>query len=77
MKFYGNGTVWDKSKDKALCKFEKGILETTDKYISDKLIELKYRCESTIDYEITDAEEEIIDEEVEEVVRTTFCSYGC
>ena len=43
MKFYGNGIVWDSEKNKTLCKFEKGILETEDSYIIDRLKELNYK----------------------------------
>lgn len=43
MKFYGNGIIWDSLKNKALCKFDKGILETEDSYICDRLKELKYK----------------------------------
>jgi len=40
--FYGNGLVWDKDKKKVLCKFNDGILKTSDSYIIGKLKELNY-----------------------------------
>lgn len=43
MKFYGNGTVWDSSKNKALCKFVDGELETKDRYIIEHLLTFDYR----------------------------------
>lgn len=58
MKFYGNGVVWDLVKNKVLCKFEKGILETENSYICDRLKELKYKHD-----------EVIVKEEVKEVVK--------
>ena len=52
MKFYAekdNLIVWDKLKNKALCKFNKGVFETNDKYIIDRLIELEYKHDKVID----------------------------
>lgn len=43
MRFYGNGIVWDSVKNKKLCSFRNGILETEDSYICDRLKELKYK----------------------------------
>ena len=43
MKFYGNGIVWDKSKNKALCTFKDGQLDTEDVYIIEKLKESGYK----------------------------------
>jgi hypothetical protein len=42
MKFYGHGIVWDKDKNKALCKFINGEYETDDSIIIDKLKELNF-----------------------------------
>ena len=42
MKFYGNGIVWDKEKNRALCQFEKGELETEDERIISILEALNY-----------------------------------
>jgi hypothetical protein len=49
MKFYGNGIVWDSTKNKELCKFDKGILETKDSYIINRLKELDYECDEVIE----------------------------
>jgi len=38
MKFYGNGLVWDKEKNKPLCRFVDGTIETEDTDIIKKLI---------------------------------------
>lgn len=43
MKFYGNGIVWDVAKNKVLCKFKNGTLETENSYICDRLKELNYK----------------------------------
>lgn len=45
MKFYGKGVVWNPDTNKPLCRFVKGELETTDKYVIDRLIERGYRHE--------------------------------
>jgi hypothetical protein len=52
MKFYGNGIIWDSVKNKALCNFEKGILETEDSYICDRLKELDYKHDEVIVKEV-------------------------
>jgi hypothetical protein len=62
MKFYGNGIVWDSSKNKILCKFIKGEFETIDPEIKEKLIDLGYTHDEEI--EITsygDVEPKFID----------------
>jgi len=43
MKFYGTGIVWNPDKEKALCQFVKGELDTEDKDIIEKLVELGYK----------------------------------
>jgi len=48
MKFYGTGIIWDAVKNKVLCKFEKGILETDDSYICNRLKELDYKHDEVI-----------------------------
>ena len=52
MKFYGNGIIWDSVKNKVLCKFDKGILETEDTYICDRLKELDYKHDEVIIKEV-------------------------
>lgn len=47
MKFYGTGIVWNPDKEKALCQFVKGELDTEDAEIINKLIELGYKHEET------------------------------
>ena len=47
MKFYGVGIVWNPQADKALCKFEKGELDTEDTEIISKLVNLGYAYEGT------------------------------
>lgn len=47
MKFKGEGntTVWDAQRDRALCQFEKGELETDDFRTCNILVKLGYECE--------------------------------
>ena len=56
MKFYGNGIVWDSVKNKILCNFERGILETEDSYICDRLKELKYKHDEEVKEEVKEVE---------------------
>lgn len=42
MKFYGNGLVWDKERNKALCKFTSGEFITDDTNIIEKLKKLNF-----------------------------------
>lgn len=49
MKFFGNGIVWDATKNKILCKFENGEYETEDEYIIEKLIEYNYKSNGLIE----------------------------
>lgn len=51
MKFYGNGLVWDRDANKPLCKFIKKELETEDKHIIDRLIELGYEHDGEIPFD--------------------------
>lgn len=46
-KFYGmnNEVVFDSNRDCVLCKFSKGELTTTNKYIIERLTELGYKRE--------------------------------
>jgi len=44
MKFYGKGMVWDKGKNKPLCRFVGDVFETKDTTIAQKLISLGYNC---------------------------------
>ena len=45
MKFYGTGIVWDKEKDKVLCRFKNGVYETADKRTIERLKRTGYRSE--------------------------------
>ena len=45
MKFYGNGTVWDKDNNRALCSFVNGELETDDERVVAILQDLGYRSD--------------------------------
>jgi hypothetical protein len=47
-------TLWDEKNKKPLCKFNKGILETNDVELVEKLKELGY--------EVTGESDEVIDE---------------
>lgn len=47
MKFYGNGAVWDKNKNKVY-RFVNGVLETEDKDLIE-LLRLKYKHEIEIE----------------------------
>lgn len=42
MKFFGKGMVWDKDKNKVLCRFVNGEYETQDSIVIDKLKELNF-----------------------------------
>jgi len=66
MKFYGNGIVWDKELNKALCKFNKhGEFETDDKRVIDILVSLDYKHDEVIAEEVVEIEaEELIVEEL-------------
>lgn len=66
MKFRGNGSIWDSTKQKTLIRFGKEkIIDVTDKYIIDRLLELGYLPE--IDkVNVIDAEFTVIDDKVEE-----------
>lgn len=46
MKFYGNGTVWDKDNNRALCRFVNGEFETDNERTATLLHTLGYRSES-------------------------------
>jgi len=43
MKFYGNGSVWDKERNKALCRFQDGEYETDDERTVNLLIKGGYK----------------------------------
>lgn len=43
--FYGKGMVWDKQKNKLLCKFENGEYKTEDKHEQSVLKNLEYEHE--------------------------------
>ena len=47
VKFYGNNSeyVFDSNRNCLLCKFSKGELTTTNKYVIERLKELGYKCE--------------------------------
>lgn len=51
MKFYSklnaSTIVWDKEKNRVLCKFEHGVFETDDEYIINMLQELGFYYVST------------------------------
>jgi hypothetical protein len=42
MKFYGNGAVWDKERNRILCRFLSGSLDTDDERIIGILTDLGY-----------------------------------
>ena len=50
VKFYGNNSEWvfDSNRKCLLCKFSKGELTTTDKYVIERLKELGYKCEDEV-----------------------------
>ena len=48
MLFFGQGVVWDKAKNKELCKFEKGEYETNDTRIITILKENNYKFEEEV-----------------------------
>ena len=52
--FYGNGVIWDKAKNKALCRFEDGKLLTNDIRIISILVKrrFKYKTKKPIAKEI-------------------------
>jgi len=59
--YFGTGVVWDKDKNKRLCKFVDSKFHTTDEYTKNKLDELGY---------IADRDDEIViieDDHVEEL----------
>jgi len=67
MIFRGNGSVWDKEKNKMLVRFGKAkMVETNDEYIVNKLFKLGYKAELEefidVDYKAIDEVEKAIDE---------------
>lgn len=50
VKFYGNNSeyVFDSNRNCLLCKFSKGELTTTNKYVIERLKELGYKCEEDV-----------------------------
>ena len=49
MTFYGDGIVWDCEKNKPLCKFENGELETADKRVVEILKGLGYKFDEVVE----------------------------
>ena len=43
MRFYGNGSVWDKENNNVLCRFVNGKLDTNYKRIQKILIDAGYK----------------------------------
>jgi hypothetical protein len=64
MKFKGEGntTVWDAQRDRELCRFEKGELETEDIYVIERLVDLGYEHDGVLP--IPGPETPAIDEEL-------------
>ena len=54
VKFYGNNSEWvfDSNRNCMLCKFSKGELTTTDKYVIERLKELGYKCDEEVKSEV-------------------------
>jgi hypothetical protein len=67
MRFEGHGVVWDPKTNKALCRFENGFIETTDKRIIDGLKKAGYKGTKSTGTATKDATEEVADEEVTKV----------
>ena len=65
MTFYGNGVVWDREREKPLCKFENGKIETDD-IRAINILKERYKYE---------AEKEILVETEEEEVNPLKCSH--
>ena len=55
-KFFGNGIVWDKEKNKTLCEFKNGTYTTNDERTKKVLNLLKYKVD--YDDEIVIVEDE-------------------
>jgi len=64
VKFYGNGIVWDKERNKALCTFKNGEFETKEDRVKDILLDLGYKHDGEI---IEDVEYEVTEEVVEDI----------
>ena len=62
MKFYGTGMVWNPGKDRPLCRFKNGELDTENNDIIAKLLELGYKTENGSEIVIFDAPEETIED---------------
>jgi hypothetical protein len=67
MRFEGHGVVWDPKANKALCRFENGFIETTDKRIIDGLKKAGYKGTKSTGTAAKDAAEEVAAEEVTEI----------
>lgn len=66
MRFEGNGIVWDPKENKALCRFEDGFIETTDKHIIDGLKKAGYKGVKSTGPAAKNSKDEVADEEVKE-----------
>ncbi|WP_281998673.1 hypothetical protein [Priestia flexa] len=67
MRFEGHGVVWDPKANKALCRFEDGFIETTDKRVIDGLKKAGYTGIKSTGTAAKDAKEEAAAEDVTEV----------
>jgi len=66
MRFEGHGVVWDPKANKALCRFEGGFIETTDKRIIDGLKKAGYKGVKSTGTAAKDSTEEVASREVTE-----------
>jgi hypothetical protein len=71
MKFRGNGSVWDKEKNKMLVKFGRSkLVEVEDEYIVNKLFEYGYEAEEEecldVDYKVKD---EVIEDDLDDLTK--------
>ena len=57
--FTGRGVVWDKERNKILCKFVDGSFETTDERTKNILNGLKFPCDNYDEIVIVEDEEVI------------------
>lgn len=63
MVFKGTGMVWDKERNKLLCKFENGEFQTQDERVKNILISLGYENDDDDEIVVVDENDEVIDEE--------------
>ena len=59
MKFFGTGNVWDTRKNKVLCEFVNGVIETKDPYTCSVLKDQGFKYEGKMEAELDEKTQEL------------------